>query len=149
MGRPKETIDPKIGARIRIIRENMKTKDGKKISRELFAEMLDVSSQAVGLWERGQRKVPERVIRILSEELGLDPEFVQAESTIPNKSALLRKWETEIDIEKLSQEVRLLEYIQYTLGVSLSFLEDEEVLNLQNEINDFIRFKCSRLKAMK
>jgi len=149
MGRPKETIDPKVGERIRIIRENMKTKDGKKISREQLAEMLDVSSQAVGLWERGQRKVPVWVIRTFSEELGLDPDFVTAESTIPNKSKLLQKWETEIDIEALSQEVRLLEYIQFTLGVSLAFLEDEEVLNLQNEINDFIRFKCSRLKAMK
>lgn len=144
MGRPKETIDPKIGARVRIIRENMKTKDGKKISREQFAEMLDVSTQAVGLWERGQRKVPEWVIRTLSEELGLDPEFVQAESTIPNKSALLQKWGAEIDIEALSREVRLLEYISYTLGISLSHFEEEEIKNLQNEINDFIRFKCGR-----
>ena len=65
----------------------MKTKDGKKISREQLAEMLDVSSQAVGLWERGQRKVPVWVIRTFSEELGLDPA-----KTNPKESSHARYW---------------------------------------------------------
>lgn len=114
MGRPKKTIDPIIGERIRFIREHYIVPDGeKRITRERLAEIYDVSPQAIAYWENGKREVPKRVIEDFSKTFGIDIDFILGKSDVIDRTKLLERCDKFIvDIDSLREDLRIIRRIE-------------------------------------
>lgn len=146
MGRPTEIIDPNIGSRIRMIRERMKTKDGKKVTREIFAEYYDVSVQAVSYWENGKRKVPMYVIEDLAENLGIDKNFILCKYDDPHLTEKLKQWDAQFSKDDVEFELKLIDCFNYILKTDICHAFDEDgYAEFIEEVKDFITFKYNRI----
>ena len=148
MGRPKETIDPKVGQRIRQIREHM-TIEGKKVSREMFAEHYGVSTQAVAYWENGQRKVPQRIIEDLAESQGVDVDFILGKHDTMDFQEKLSCWDANLS-DAAAHQLKLIDHVEYLLKHSVyDSMEPDELESYLQEIDDFIIFKYSQIMKRK
>ena len=95
--------------RLKILRED------KKLTQKQLAELLDVSSGTVGMWEQGRRTPPVAMMEKIASLLGVEiSAFVDTKPELTDEEIeQLGKWTVEDDFKEMFEKIyRLDEYGQ-------------------------------------
>lgn len=82
-----------IGERIRDLRINMRTKDGKRVSQERMAEEVGMNIKTIQAYENGKKKPSLDALDALIEYFGVSPDYIlygKVESLCPGERSLIK-----------------------------------------------------------
>ena len=99
-----------IGKRIRNVREDL------KMSREKFAEMIDISDVFLGQLERGERSLSTKTLVKIVSFTGISSDFILFGTQTPNNTIL----KINKILNKCSDDV--LDYLYTLIRSTLSFI---------------------------
>lgn len=153
MGRPVKTdeqrkLDKRIGQRLKIIRQGMRTKEGKKVTQEDFAKMFNYSIQCIRYWEGGKRTVPEDVLECVAKNTSIDIEYLKCEVDDPHFQENLNKqfseWNTQL--KPIKAEIAFIDLLNQ-LEIDYSVLSSKQRQEFFKYIKEQIIFKYQQMKG--
>lgn len=153
MGRPVKTdeqrkLDKRIGQRLKIIRQGMRTKEGKKVTQEDFAKMFNYSIQCIRYWEDGKRTVPEDVLECVAKNTSIDIEYLKCEVDDPHFQENLNKqfseWNTQL--KPIKAELAFIDLLN-NLEIDYSSLSKKQQQEIFNYTKEQIIFKYQQMKG--
>ena len=153
MGRPVKTeeqrkLDKRIGQRLKIIRQGMRTKEGKKVTQEDFAKMFNYSIQCIRYWEDGKRTVPEDVLECVAKNTSIDIEYLKCEVDDPHFQENLNKqfseWNTQL--KPIKAEIAFIDLLN-KLEIDYSVLSSKQRQEFFKYIKEQIIFKYQQMKG--
>ena len=111
----KDTTKEALGMNIKAARKK------KKMTQPQLAELINRTESSIRKYEKGLIDVPNEVIT----------EIAKALDVLPTDLLPFDKWDAEVNVDKLSKEVRLIEQIQSSYGKN-----SVEILQYFNELNE-------------
>ncbi|MED1441906.1 hypothetical protein P4U24_08850 [Aeribacillus composti] len=113
------------------------------VEKTVFAEELGVSKQQLNSWLKGQRPIPKKWLKVLSEKYQLDEEIFTKDLDHESQMDLYRhlmRLQNETE-EQIEEKVRVLELVNKRTELHLKNLERLEGMLMQIHQREVERYK--------